>query len=75
VNAARELREWADIEAAQELSPEAWMAALLPHERETLRVWIDALRNPTIATDTRIRELMSRELLTFDAAAREALAG
>jgi uncharacterized protein YbjT (DUF2867 family) len=51
-----------------------WLHIVTPVRAGVARPLIEGLRNPTIATDTRIRELMPRELLTFAAAARQALA-
>jgi uncharacterized protein YbjT (DUF2867 family) len=50
-----------------------WLHLVTPVRAGVARPLVEGLRNPTIATDTRIRELMPRELLTFDAAARQAL--
>jgi uncharacterized protein YbjT (DUF2867 family) len=52
-----------------------WLHLVTPVRAGVARPLIEGLRNPTIATDTRIRELVPRELLTFDAAARQALSG
>jgi hypothetical protein len=52
-----------------------WLHLVTPVRASIARPLVEGLRNPTIATDTRIRELMPRALLTFDAAEREALAG
>jgi len=51
-----------------------WLHIVTPVRAGVARPLIEGLRNPTIATDTRIRKLVPRELLTFDAAARQALA-
>ena len=51
-----------------------WLHIVTPVRAGVARPLIEGLRNPTVATDTRIRELVPRELLTFDAAARQALA-
>jgi uncharacterized protein YbjT (DUF2867 family) len=50
-----------------------WLHIVTPVRAGVARPLVEGLRNPTIATDTRIRELLPRELLTFDAAARQAL--
>jgi uncharacterized protein YbjT (DUF2867 family) len=50
-----------------------WLHLVTPVRAGVARPLIEGLRNPTVATDTRIRELVPRELLTFDAAARQAL--
>jgi len=52
-----------------------WLHLVTPVRAGVARPLIEGLRNPTIATDTRIRELVPRALLTFDAAARQALSG
>jgi uncharacterized protein YbjT (DUF2867 family) len=51
-----------------------WLHIVTPVRAGVARPLVEGLRNPTIATDARIRELVPRELLTFDAAARQALA-
>jgi uncharacterized protein YbjT (DUF2867 family) len=51
-----------------------WLHVVTPVRAGVARPIVESLRNPTIATDTRIRELVPRELVTFDAAARDALA-
>jgi uncharacterized protein YbjT (DUF2867 family) len=51
-----------------------WLHIVTPVRAGVARPLVEGLRNPTIATDTRIRELVPRELLSFDAAARQALA-
>jgi uncharacterized protein YbjT (DUF2867 family) len=50
-----------------------WLHLVTPVRAGVARPLVEGLRNATIATDTRIRELVPRELLTFDAAARQAL--
>jgi uncharacterized protein YbjT (DUF2867 family) len=50
-----------------------WLHIVTPVRAGVARPIVEGLRNPTVATDTRIRELVPRELLTFDAAARQAL--
>ena len=51
-----------------------WLHLVTPVRAGVARPLVEGLRNPTIARDTRIRELVPRELLSFDAAARDALA-
>jgi uncharacterized protein YbjT (DUF2867 family) len=51
-----------------------WLHLVTPVRAGVARPIVEGLRNPTIAMDPRIRKLMPRDLLTFDAAAREALA-
>jgi uncharacterized protein YbjT (DUF2867 family) len=50
-----------------------WLHLVTPVRAGVARPLVEGLRNPTVANDTRIRDLLPRELLTFDAAAREAL--
>jgi uncharacterized protein YbjT (DUF2867 family) len=50
-----------------------WLHLVTPVRAGVARPLVEGLRNPTIATETRIRELVPRELLTFDSAARQAL--
>ena len=50
-----------------------WLHLVTPVRAGVARPLVEGLRNPTVATDMRIRELVPRELLTFDAAARQAL--
>ncbi|MFL5946801.1 MAG: NAD(P)H-binding protein [Gaiellaceae bacterium] len=50
-----------------------WLHLVTPVRAGVARPLVEGLRNPTVATDTRIRELFPRELTPFDAAAREAL--
>lgn len=50
-----------------------WLHLVTPVRAGVARPLVEGLRNPTVAKDTRIRDLLPRELLTFDAAAREAL--
>ncbi len=50
-----------------------WLRLVTPVRAGVARPLVEGLKNPTVATDTRIRELVPRELLTFDRAAREAL--
>jgi uncharacterized protein YbjT (DUF2867 family) len=51
-----------------------WLHLVTPVRAGMARPLVEGLRNPTVAMETRIRELVPRELLTFDAAARQALA-
>jgi uncharacterized protein YbjT (DUF2867 family) len=51
-----------------------WLHLVTPVRAGVARPIVEGLRNPTIAMDPRIRKLMPRDLLTFDAAARDALA-
>ena len=51
-----------------------WLHLVTPVRAGVARPIVEGLRNPTVAKETRIRELVPRDLLTFDAAAREALA-
>jgi uncharacterized protein YbjT (DUF2867 family) len=51
-----------------------WLHVVTPVRAGVARPLVEGLRNPTVAEDTRIREFVPRELLSFDAAARQALA-
>jgi uncharacterized protein YbjT (DUF2867 family) len=51
-----------------------WLHVVTPVRAGVARPLVEGLRHPTIAMDVRIRALLPRRLLTFDAAAREALA-
>lgn len=51
-----------------------WLHLVTPVRAGVARPLVEGLRNPTIATDMRIRALVPRELVTLDAAARQALA-
>jgi uncharacterized protein YbjT (DUF2867 family) len=51
-----------------------WLHIVTPVRAGVARPLVEGLRSPTIVADTRIRELVPRELMTFDAAARQALA-
>ena len=51
-----------------------WLHLVTPVRAGVARPLVEGLQNPTVAKDTRIRGLVPRELLTFDAAARQALA-
>ena len=46
---------------------------MTPVKASVARPLIDGLRNPTVARDDRIRELVPIELTPFDDAVREAL--
>jgi uncharacterized protein YbjT (DUF2867 family) len=50
-----------------------WLHLVTPVRAGVARPLVEGLRNPTVAREARIRELLPRELLTFDAAARQAL--
>jgi uncharacterized protein YbjT (DUF2867 family) len=50
-----------------------WLHVVTPVRAGVARPIVEGLRNPTVATDTRIRELVPRELQTFDEAALQAL--
>ena len=50
-----------------------WLHLVTPVRAGVGRPLVEGLRNPTVAKETRIRRLVPRELLTFDAAARRAL--
>jgi uncharacterized protein YbjT (DUF2867 family) len=50
-----------------------WLHLVTPVRAGVARPIVEGLRNPTVATDTRIRDLLPRKLQTFDAAARQAL--
>ena len=65
------------IVAVPVLSPRLssyWLHLVTPVRAGIARPLVEGLRNPTVATETRIREIVPRDLLTFDAAARQALA-
>ena len=51
-----------------------WLHLVTPVRASVARPLVEGLRNPTVAHDDRIRRLLPRELTTFDAAARRALA-
>jgi uncharacterized protein YbjT (DUF2867 family) len=51
-----------------------WLHLVTPVRARVARPLVEGLRNPTVARDTRIRALVPRELVTFTAAARQALA-
>lgn len=50
-----------------------WLQLVTPVEASVARPLVEGLRNPTVARDERIRELLPFELTSFDAAARQAL--
>jgi uncharacterized protein YbjT (DUF2867 family) len=50
-----------------------WLHLVTPVRASVSRPLVEGLRNPTVARDKRIRELLPRELIPFDEAAREAL--
>jgi uncharacterized protein YbjT (DUF2867 family) len=50
-----------------------WLHLVTPVGASVARPLIEGLRNPTVAEDTRIRDLVPFPLTTFDRAAREAL--
>jgi uncharacterized protein YbjT (DUF2867 family) len=52
-----------------------WLHLVTPVEASVARPLIDGLRNPTVARDDRIRELVPVPPTPFDRAVREALAG
>jgi hypothetical protein len=51
-----------------------WLHLVTPIRANVGRPLVEGLRNPTVARDDRIRELLPRDLIPFDVAAREALA-
>jgi uncharacterized protein YbjT (DUF2867 family) len=51
-----------------------WLHLVTPIRANVARPLVEGLRNPTVARDDRIRELLPRDLIPFDVAAREALA-
>lgn len=51
-----------------------WLHLVTPIRANVARPLVEGLRNPTVARDDRIRELLPRNLIPFDVAAREALA-
>jgi uncharacterized protein YbjT (DUF2867 family) len=51
-----------------------WLHLVTPVRAGVARPLVEGLRNPTVARDERIRTLVSRDLIPFDVAAREALA-
>jgi uncharacterized protein YbjT (DUF2867 family) len=50
-----------------------WIELVTPARADVARPLVEGLRNPTVAKDERIRELLSFELTRFDDAARAAL--
>jgi uncharacterized protein YbjT (DUF2867 family) len=50
-----------------------WLHLVTPVKASVARPLIDGLRNPTVARDDRIRELVTKPLTPFDDAVREAL--
>src|SRR3954463_5869610 len=54
------------------LSP-YWLHLVTPVRASVSRPLVEGLRNPTVARDERIRELLPRDLIPFDQAAQEAL--
>jgi uncharacterized protein YbjT (DUF2867 family) len=50
-----------------------WIELVTPARADVARPLVEGLRNPTVATEERIRELLSFELTRFDDAARGAL--
>ena len=51
-----------------------WLHLVTPVRAAVARPLVEGLRNPTVATDARIRELFPRALTPFEGAARDALA-
>jgi uncharacterized protein YbjT (DUF2867 family) len=52
-----------------------WLHLVTPVKARTARPLIEGLRNPTVARDTRIQELVPQRLTPFDEAALAALRG
>ena len=52
-----------------------WLHLVTPVQANVSRPLVEGLRNPTVARDDRIHELLPRELTPFDVAAQAALAG
>ena len=50
-----------------------WLHLVTPVKASVARPLIEGLRNPTVAADDRIRDLVQFELTPFDDAARAAL--
>jgi hypothetical protein len=50
-----------------------WLHLLTPVRAGVARPLVEGLRNPTVARDERLRELLPLELTPFDEAARAAL--
>ena len=51
-----------------------WLELVTPVNASVARPLVEGLRNPTIAREERIRELLPFELTPFDEAAQQALA-
>ena len=51
-----------------------WLHLVTPVRAAVARPLVEGLKNPTVATDDRIRQLFPRALTPFEAAARDALA-
>jgi hypothetical protein len=51
-----------------------WIELVTPARADVARPLVEGLRNPTVATDERIRALVPFDLTPFDEAAGEALA-
>jgi hypothetical protein len=51
-----------------------WLHLVTPVDASVARPLVEGLRNPTIAREERIRDLIPFELTSFDDAARAALA-
>lgn len=51
-----------------------WLHLVTPVQASVARPLVEGLRNPTVARDDRICRLLPRELVPFDAAARQAVA-
>jgi hypothetical protein len=50
-----------------------WLRLVTPVQAGVARPLIDGLRNPTVAHDTRLRQLIPFQLTSFDAAAQAAI--
>ncbi len=50
-----------------------WLHLVTPVRAGVARPLVEGLRNPTVVRDDRIRQLLPRELTSFDAATRAAL--
>jgi len=50
-----------------------WLHLVTPVRASVSRPLVEGLRNPTVARDERIRELLPRDLIPFDQAAKEAI--
>jgi len=51
-----------------------WLHLVTPVRAAVARPLVEGLRNPTVAADSRIRQLFPRDLVPFETAAKEALA-